>query len=142
MIRYLIPIGALKVSTNKIYAGIHWAQRKAAKDGILGYAKIFCRPAKPIQSYPVEIRYRFLFSSRTLDTLNCAFMAKMFEDALRHLGILKEDDPAHVAKSVLEVAKLGEEEGKALAAASGQQMVPKREDYLEITIQNYKQVEK
>lgn len=33
-------------------------------------------------------------------------MAKMLEDAFRTLGILQEDDPSHVAKTVLEVVIL------------------------------------
>jgi hypothetical protein len=105
-IQYRLPLKGIKVSTNEIYAGIHWAKRKQIKDSILSIAAGFCRPIQKIGSYPVEIRYRFIFGSNGLDTLNCAYMAKMFEDAFRSLGILEDDDPAHVATAVLTVIEL------------------------------------
>lgn len=103
MISFRIPISGLKQSTNKFYAGQHWSKRKEFKDSVFDYARAFCRKSGSIGRYPVEIRYRFIFESRALDTLNTAIIAKCFEDALRSLGILKDDSPAYVARSVLEV---------------------------------------
>ena len=136
-IKYVIPLLGLKTSTNKIYAGEHWSKRKQLKDGITSVAAVFCRPVREIGSYPVEICYRFCFVSRPLDTLNCAYMAKAFEDALRSLGILEDDDPAHVARTVLEVDVFPRKKGPSSNDASGAQGDAPNEDQLEITIIPY-----
>lgn len=61
-------------------------------------------------------------------------MAKMFEDALRSLGILEEDDPSHVKRAIIEVTKLGKEERPAPVLESGQEANSKDRDWLEIEI--------
>lgn len=103
MIQYRIPVTPIKISTNQIYSGIHWAKRKKIKDDIFNLTRISCREIKQIESYPVEIVYRYHFSSRALDTLNCAFMSKMFEDSLCSLGVIKDDTPTYVSRAVIEV---------------------------------------
>lgn len=128
---------SLKISTNKIYAGLHWGQRKSIKDRILDTAGRVCSPIQVIESYPVEIGYRFVFSTRPLDTLNTAYMAKMFEDAFRSLGILKDDDPRHVAKTILEVVALPREKRKKVRNDKGKEIDEKDQDYVEITIKDY-----
>ena len=136
-LKFRVPLAGYKFSTNKIYAGSHWGKRKSVKDGIASIAAVFCRPAQRIESYPVEIRYRFCFVSRPLDTLNTAAMAKMLEDAFRSIGILEEDDPAHVARSILEVDVLPRKKGSAQVHASRSQIDAQNEDYVEITIIPY-----
>ena len=138
MITYRIPITGIKQSTNKIYAGIHWTKRKELKDSILGYAVGFCRPVQKPESYPVQIRYRFFFVSRALDTLNCAYMAKAFEDAFRAIGILEDDDPKHVASSILEVIALPKQKGASKPRNLGTQEIKENEDQVEITIESIK----
>lgn len=137
LIKHTIPLLGLKASTNKIYAGEHWSKRKQLKDGIASVAAVFCRPVRSIESYPVEIRYRFCFVSRPLDTLNCAYMAKAFEDAFRSLGILEDDDPAHVARTVLEVDVFPRKKGSSSDDASSAQGDAPHEDQLEVTIVPY-----
>jgi hypothetical protein len=127
----------LKVSTNKIYAGQHWSKRQSAKDSFASIAAVFCRPVCKIESYPVEIRYRFFFVSKPLDTLNTAYMAKMFEDAFRALGILKEDSPKYVALSVLEVIELGRPKKPQVPLASRAPSNAQDDDYLIIDIYPY-----
>lgn len=139
MITYRIPLRGIKESTNKIYAGIHWTKRKQIKDSILSVAGYFCRPSTPIESYPVEIEYQFVFQTKALDTLNCAFMAKCFEDALRAFGTLKEDDPRFVARSILSVSSIASPKGKKKAFAPGQKSDASNEDYLIIIIRPYPQ---
>lgn len=128
IISYRIPITTLKTSTNKIYAGTHWSKRKTLKDSILDYAAGFCRPVQSVESYPVEIRYRFTFKSRVLDTLNCAYMAKMFEDAFRAIGVIEDDDPKYVARSIIEVVSTPKSKTKEKGR--------KDEDWLEIFIKS------
>lgn len=83
-----------KISTNRIYAGIHWTKRKKLADlyhmSLLPYRK------HKIQDYPVNINYIFTFKSKPLDTTNCTFMAKMLEDGLVANGIIEDDDIKHV----------------------------------------------
>lgn len=134
MIRYTIPLKGLKVSTNKIYGGIHWTERKSIKDSIHGYAVAFCRPVKIVQSYPVEISYKFTFATRSLDTLNTAFMAKCFEDSFRSIGILKDDSPKYVTKTILEVVELNRKGGPKTSNSSGPKADAQNEDSLEIII--------
>jgi len=90
------------VSTNKIYAGHHWSKRKKDADSIVSLAGWFFRPIQRIESYPVEIRYKFFFVSRALDTTNCTYLVKCIEDALRAFEILKDDSPKFVERTIIE----------------------------------------
>lgn len=128
---------SLKESTNNIYAGQHWAKRKEYKDSVSGHAEKFCRLPEPIGRWPVSIRYRFIFETRPLDTLNCAYMAKCFEDAFRALAILPDDTPAYVAESIVEVIK-----SHPSKTFKGDKAAPKardkaKEDTLEVYINPY-----
>ncbi len=65
-------------------------------------------------------------------------MAKMLEDALRALGILQDDDPKHVARSIIEVTSIARQRhGKGNAQGSRPHV--KDEDYLIVTIKPYEQ---
>lgn len=137
MIRYLIPLKGLKQSTNKIYAGTHWSKRKSHKDSVLSYANTFCRPVTRIGSYPVQIRYRYFFVTRALDTLNTAYLSKMFEDALRTIGILEDDSPKFVARTILEVVALSTKKGATDGDDVSAKAIRENEDQLEIIIEPY-----
>ena len=127
-----------RVSTNKIYAGIHWSVRKEIKDICFDYAKSFCRPVQRVESYPVSIRYRFLFRQRPLDTLNTAFFAKCIEDSLVSLGIIKDDSPEYITQTIIEVPLLFAKKNKKAIFTQGTSASEKIEDWLEITINPYK----
>ena len=105
MIAFTIPLTAIKFSTNKLYAGVHWTQRKEYKDSTALIVRSCLRKQNvaKIDSYPVEILYRFIFETRVLDTLNTAGMAKCIEDSFRSFGLLADDDPRYVTRSILEV---------------------------------------
>jgi hypothetical protein len=83
-----------KISSNKMYAGVHWATRKKWVDtyhtSLIEYRNF------RIENYPVDITYIFTFKSIPLDTLNCSMMAKMLEDGMRKWGILQDDSPKFV----------------------------------------------
>lgn len=89
VIKFHLP---LKISTNKIYAGIHWTERKRHKD--LFRRVIFV--AKPVLEYPVKCHYHFEISGRLLDISNLSYLVKLQEDSLVHKGILKGDSPKYV----------------------------------------------
>lgn len=66
-------------------------------------------------------------------------MAKMFEDAFRAIGILEDDAPKFVARSILEVIAIPSPKGKKGAAPQGAQINAEAQDHLEITITPYDQ---
>ena len=89
-----IPIPQ-KVSTNSIYAGLHWTKRKEHADLYHNYFLEYRN--QPIEDYPVDITYIFNFKGKVLDTTNCTYMAKLIEDGLVKNGIIEDDDPKHVS---------------------------------------------
>lgn len=66
-------------------------------------------------------------------------MAKMFEDAFRSIGILEDDAPKYVARTILEVVINSSKKGKKNTAPQGSQINEEAEDYLEVTITPYDQ---
>lgn len=63
----------------------------------------------------------------------------MFEDALCALGALEDDAPKYVARSVLEVAVATAGKGAEAMGTQGKKADAKNEDWLEITINSYKE---
>ena len=102
LLHYHLPLAGIKFSTNHLYTGIHWGKRKYLKDQILQAVALFCRPRRSLQEEPLEISYRFFFETRALDTLNTVGMAKCIEDSLHTLGVLIDDSPRYVRRSVIE----------------------------------------
>ena len=92
-IKILLPE---KVSTNTIYAGVHWSVRQ--KHTVLFQNYLWHLKGKiNIKTYPVEISYRFTFKRNPLDTTNVSYMAKLLEDALVVHRVIDGDNPSHVA---------------------------------------------
>lgn len=90
-----------KVSTNKIYSGIHFRRRKELAD--LYHEEVLELKGKlKVAQYPVQIHYDWHFTKKPLDTLNCAFMSKMLEDGLVAIGVLEDDSPEFVARTILD----------------------------------------
>lgn len=89
-----IPIPE-KISTNKIYSGLHWATRKRHAD--LYHKSLIEFKGQKVKTYPVEITYIFNFKSKPLDTTNCTYMVKMLEDGLIQNGIIENDSPEYVS---------------------------------------------
>jgi len=100
-----------KVSLNACYAGIHWAKRKKLADLYHVAVKVALIQAKlpQIEEFPVDMTYEFTFKRNALDSSNCAFMAKMCEDALVANGYLPDDTPKYV-RSVKFLSKKGNED--------------------------------
>ena len=88
-----------KISTNKTYAGIHWAVRKKHAD--LFHKSMLQFKGKKIKEseYPVNINYIFTFKTKPLDSTNTTYMGKLLEDGLVKCGVLSSDDYKHVAFS-------------------------------------------
>lgn len=83
-----------KLSTNKIYEGVHWAIRKKHKDLFLWAFVGVASKIKPVDSCDIE--FEFGFKSKPLDCDNCSYMTKLLIDCLRHYGKLKDDTPEYV----------------------------------------------
>jgi hypothetical protein len=64
-------------------------------------------------------------------------MAKMFEDAFRSLGILKEDTPEYVAETILEVVVLPRQKISKAARGQGEKADAKDKDWVEVIISPY-----
>lgn len=79
----------LKVSTNKMYGGMHWAARKELAD--LFHGELIQYRNERIET-PCELEFHFTFAKAPLDSSNCSFLGKMYEDSLVKWGILPEDN--------------------------------------------------
>lgn len=93
MLHITIPVPE-KVSSNAIYSGMHWAKRKALAD--LYHNSLIEYRNERITDYPVTLSFIFNWKSRALDCSNTFFCAKLLEDALVQMGVLKDDSPQYV----------------------------------------------
>ena len=98
----------MKVSTNKIYAGVHWTERDQAKDDFHWAVKSVKSKIPKLNAFPVGIEYTFFLKGRPVDSSNLSYMAKMIEDALVEIGAIPDDSPKFVSFTKL-VSKSGKE---------------------------------
>ena len=91
IVEFELPI---KVSSNAIYSGIHWAVRKKHKD-IFRWALITLKTKiKPVESCDLE--FEFNFKSKPLDCDNVFYSVKLIIDSLRYYGKIPDDSPKYV----------------------------------------------
>lgn len=90
-----------KVSLNRIYAGMFW-RRRAILAKLYHDEFLDVKGKMKVTKYPVVISYDFHFKSNPLDTLNCSMMAKMLEDGMVKIGILEDDCPKYVRRSIID----------------------------------------
>ena len=95
VVKYVVPIPE-KVSLNKIYAGIHFSQRKVHKDNY-HLAVLASKPEPWTGDFPVHVHYHFKLRGNRLDISNHAYMQKMVEDGLVACGVLPDDDQKYVS---------------------------------------------
>ena len=86
-----------KISTNKIYAGVHWRQRKQQKDQYLILTKNEKKKLDKIAK-KIELEFIFYFKSRALASSKCSYMGKLLEDCLVAHGVLQDETLKHVGK--------------------------------------------
>ena len=91
-----------RISTNKIYSGVHWAVR--ARLANLYHSLLIGQP-KYTGEYPIQITYRFTWRTRPYDTTNCSFLVKMLEDGLVGNGVITADDTWTVHRTIIESKK-------------------------------------
>lgn len=83
---------------------MYWRKRNDIKDMFRQVPFV----AQPVTEFPVDIYYNFHLQGKQLDSLNLAFMAKMIEDCMVKKGILPDDTPKYVRRSILESTKAKE----------------------------------
>ncbi len=108
----IIFIPYLGPSTNAIYAGIHWAKRKKAKDDALAATVATVRDMG-LQAIEGQVdlvfRPRLGKGVRKRDTSNASMTAKLIEDALVKAGVLTDDTEQYVRRVTLEPAEIARE---------------------------------
>lgn len=92
-----------KISTNKIYEGVHWTQRAKDKDLFLWAFLPIVSKIPVIESCDLE--FEFEFKSRPLDCDNCSYMTKLLIDCLRHYNKIKDDTPQYIKSIKISSAK-------------------------------------
>ena len=96
ILRYDLP-KQWKVSTNKIYAWVHYRTRQKIADYFHYLVKEDCKQLKQITK-KVNLDFEFYFKSRYLDSSNCSFMWKCLEDWLVKNWLLKDDTNQYIWK--------------------------------------------
>lgn len=86
-----------KISNNKFYAGVHWAQRKKIVDNYkkIVYALLCVQTDRRKFEKPCEVEYIFEFKNKPLDCSNTVGMLKMIED------VLFPDDSYKIVKKLI-----------------------------------------
>jgi len=112
ILKYNIP-KEWKVSTNKIYAWVHWTKRKKISDYYHSLSRADCELLKQITK-KVNLDFEFYFKSRYLDSSNCSFMWKCLEDWLVKNWLLKDDTNKYVWKVSYTSVLMDKEQRKQL----------------------------
>ena len=93
----------IKVSSNQIYAGMHWRGRHKLKNDYLFLTNSF-KDLEAIEG-KVDLDFKFYFKKNALDSSNCSYLAKVIEDCLVHHKVLKGDTIKYVGKVSMESFK-------------------------------------
>lgn len=84
-------------SWNKMYAGVHWSERKKEADRVHELVRVATSDAKYSTMWcRVDIHITAYFDKRPLDSSNIC--AKMYEDGLIKAAIIVDDSPEWVRK--------------------------------------------
>lgn len=108
----IIFVEYLGPSTNSIYAGIHWAKRKKAKDeAVKATLSAVRESAIGAINYRVDLVFRPRLGKgvRRRDTSNNSMSAKLIEDALVKAGVLTDDTNQYVRRVIHEPAEIDRE---------------------------------
>lgn len=103
-VKFIIPIPT-KISTNKIYAGVHFRQRMEHKE-LYQEAVLFSQVKPYTGSFPVHIHYHFKLTGTPLDIDNHSYMEKMLADALVANGVLPDDTQAYIGARTTTAEKI------------------------------------
>lgn len=96
--------GEQPMSWNKMYAGLHWSDRKAEADRVHLAVRVAIDPNEPMFDKPVSITIRAYFKNRRLQLDASNIAAKLYEDGL--IGWLIKDDSPQYVRSMTTVSLL------------------------------------
>lgn len=80
------------ISTNKIYAGVHYFTRNRHKNIYREHFTPYLNRKFPI---PCNIRFDF-YTPKPLDSSNCSYMGKLIEDCMIKAGCIEDDSIEYV----------------------------------------------
>ena len=92
--KFTLPV-LEKISTNKIYAGIHWTRRNKHKEAVRGLGYLV---KGKITEFPVKLKFTFKLKGRVLDCSNLSYMGKMYEDMFVKSGLIPDDTPKYISE--------------------------------------------
>jgi|ETNvirnome_6_100_1030635.scaffolds.fasta_scaffold19507_2 hypothetical protein len=84
-------------TTNKIYSGIHWSERKRIKNDFYWWVKSLNIKVCIDNTKSQALGIYFTFKKNAFDCDNCSFMGKMIIDSLVTIGIFKDDSPKYIS---------------------------------------------
>lgn len=91
-----------KVSTNTIYAGVHWSKRKEIAD--LYHMALLPFRRKPVPT-PCELHFAFTFKKAPLDCSNCGYMVKLLEDGMVTNEMMADDSVKYITAVYISSSK-------------------------------------
>lgn len=94
----------IKVSTNQIYAGVHWSKRNTLKQDYLWITANPFKKLKPVNN-KVDVDFTFYWTGKVLDSDNNGYVSKVLKDCLVHYKILKNDTIEFVGRVSMESMK-------------------------------------
>jgi hypothetical protein len=103
----LVLEGEQPMSWNKIYAGLHWSNRKTEARRVHMAVRTALDPDWPMFDGPVAITVTAYFKNRRLQLDASNIAAKMYEDGL--IGWLIEDDSPQYVRSMTTISLLDRE---------------------------------
>lgn len=106
----VITLGIKTPSLNDWYSGSHWNKRSALKKVWRDTVAVYCKNAqmKPFTKFPLKITTQPTYKdNRKRDTDNTITAAKLFIDAIKHLGLIPDDTPEYVGAIELLPPRLG-----------------------------------
>lgn len=87
--------GEQPMSWNKMYAGLHWSDRKAEADRVHLAVRVAIDPDEPMFDKPVAITVRAYFKNKSVQLDASNVPAKLYEDGLID-WLIKDDSPQYV----------------------------------------------
>lgn len=109
----MVFIPTVMTSTNSIYAGKHFRERKKDKETIADYFSLSAaRKLKPFDR-PVNLQFYPVLGKgvRAFDTTNYSYVAKMIEDCMVKYGVLQDDNNKFVKSATINPAIRGKATG-------------------------------
>lgn len=100
--QFILPLPQ-KISSNSVYAGMHWTKRqKLANDFHLAVlTSIKQQKISPCREFPVKVKYEYHLAGRMPDISNLGLMTKLVEDGLVRAGIFPDDSYKYIQEIII-----------------------------------------